>query len=375
MDTLAVPHTQKERKMAIARMRKTYEEAHRVLVIVRDFQDIENDINPLEFFIRLFCCTWMRRLWTLQEAVMAKKLLFWLKGGPISFDAMIETWKQDSRSFFQPGYKLGKELTDWRALSKNWEVNGVFSSVFKFPFVQRAVQYRTTTRQEDEAICMATIFNVDLSPLLELDTAEDRMRRFWLSMRDVPAGILWMQGPRLVDDGFRWAPSTLINRGSRTHFYRTKPLNVGRIVSNGLQLLSPGLLLMPTSVPLQDDFYIKGKSTGAYYALFSDGPPVVPVSTLVSKYAIMLQIPLEIIRKRQIRTYRAVKVSVRRTESHEIHARFEACVLIAPVWEHNFLERDRQRLSDKERDRERDRGVTRFAWAEELDTKQSWIVS
>lgn len=361
--------------MAITRMRKTYEEAHRVLVIVRDFQDINNDVSPLEFFVRLFCCTWMRRLWTLQEGVMARKLYFWLKGGPVSFDAMIETWKQDSRSFFQPGYKLGKELTDWRALGKDWEVNGAISSISKFPFVQRAVQYRTTTRQQDEAICMATIFNFDLNPLLELDTAEDRMRRFWLSMRDIPTGILWMRGPRFVDDGFRWAPSTLINRGSLTHFYGGKPLKLGHVESSGLRLLSPGLLLMPTSVPLQDDFYIKIKSTGAYYAVFSDGPPVMPVSILVSRYAIMLQLSLEIIRKRQIRTYSAVKISVQRTETQEIHARFEACVCIAPAWEHNFLERDRQRLSDKEKDRERNRGVTRFAWAEELGTEQSWIVS
>lgn len=375
MDTLAVPHTQKERKMAIIRMRKTYEEAHRVLVVVRDFQDISNDVSPLEFFLRLFCCKWMRRLWTFQEGVMARKLYIWLKGGPVSFDAMIETWKQDSRSFFQPGYKLGKELTDWRALGKDWEVNGALSPISKFPFVQRAVQYRTTTRQQDEAICMATVFNFDLKPLLQLDTAEDRMRRFWLSMRDAPAGILWMKGPRLVDDGFRWAPSTLLNAGSFTHFYGGNPLKLGHIESSGLRLLSPGLLLMPTSVPLQDNYYIKSKSTGAYYYVFSDGPPLMPVSTLFSRYAIMLQVSLEIIRKRQIRTYCAVKVSVQRTEGQEIHARFEAFVIIAPAWEHNFPERDRQRESDKEMERERDRGVTRYAMAEELGTEHSWIVS
>ena len=375
MDTLAVPHTHKERKLAIARMRKTYEEADRVLVIVRDFQGIDNNISPLEFFVRLYCCTWMRRLWTLQEGVMARKLYFWLKGGPVSFDAMMETWAQDSRFFFQPGYKLNQELRDWRALGRDWEVNGVISSISKFPLVQRAVQYRTTTRQQDEPICMATIFKFDLNPLLELNTAEDRMRRFWLSMRDAPAGILWMKGPRFEDDGFRWAPSTLINRGSRTHFYGGRPLELGRVETSGLHLLSHGLLLMPTPVPLQDNFHVKGKSTGAYYAVYSDGPPLMPVSTQVSRYAIMLQIPLETIRKRQIRTYPAVKVSVQRTESQEIHARFEALVFMAPGWEHNSLERDQQRLSDKEKDRERNRGGTRYAWAEELSDKQSWIVS
>ena len=76
MDTLTVPHTKAERTIAINRMRETYQNTDRVLTFVQDFEDVDKGMKPLEFFVRLACCSWMRRLWTLQEGVLAKKLYF-----------------------------------------------------------------------------------------------------------------------------------------------------------------------------------------------------------------------------------------------------------------------------------------------------------
>lgn len=240
MDTLTVPHTKAERTIAINRMRETYQNADRVLTFVQEFEDVDKDMKPLEFFVRLACCSWMRRLWTLQEGVLAKKLYFWFKGGPVSFEEMSANYDTDWRKYANVGSSLVPTLQSWRALASYWEQGGkpgiALSEAEKFPALQTALQYRATSRQKDEAVCVATLLGYDVLPFLKLDSSAARMKEFWLRLKDVPTGILWMAGNRLSGEGLRWAPSTLLNTLHRTHFYGGKPLRLGRVEEDGLRL-------------------------------------------------------------------------------------------------------------------------------------------
>jgi hypothetical protein len=79
LDTLCVPITGDYRRIAIGRMRRTYEYATKVLVLDSELEVASVKTSPVELLMRITCCGWMRRLWTLQEGALAKTLFFQFK--------------------------------------------------------------------------------------------------------------------------------------------------------------------------------------------------------------------------------------------------------------------------------------------------------
>jgi hypothetical protein len=81
IDTLCIPvgdEYEKARKDAIVNLTKTFQEAAAVLVVDAELSDVTIQVSDLEKEIRLITCDWMRRVWTLQEALVAKRgRLFW----------------------------------------------------------------------------------------------------------------------------------------------------------------------------------------------------------------------------------------------------------------------------------------------------------
>lgn len=91
MDTLVVP-VQKEykeqRKKAIAQIHRVYSKARYTIVIDNGLNSMPwDDRDYTTTAMRILASGWMRRLWTLQEAYLSRKLLF-----------AFERWKQDSSS-------------------------------------------------------------------------------------------------------------------------------------------------------------------------------------------------------------------------------------------------------------------------------------
>ena len=73
MDTLCVPVRPLDlRKAAIKTMRIVYSNAEKVLIVDSDLMQSTADTTYEAIFIRISTSTWTRRLWTLQEAVLAK---------------------------------------------------------------------------------------------------------------------------------------------------------------------------------------------------------------------------------------------------------------------------------------------------------------
>ena len=60
------------RKQAILKLADIYGQADRVLVLDAELQNISPTImSPLEMEMRMLICSWIRRLWTLQEALLS----------------------------------------------------------------------------------------------------------------------------------------------------------------------------------------------------------------------------------------------------------------------------------------------------------------
>ena len=80
IDTLCVPIEPGLRNKAIVLMKRSYEEAEKVLVIDNSILNVRLGRYPGEPVWRILCSSWMRRLWTFQEGLFARSLLFQFEG-------------------------------------------------------------------------------------------------------------------------------------------------------------------------------------------------------------------------------------------------------------------------------------------------------
>jgi hypothetical protein len=72
-----------------------YRKAKQVLVLDGYLQSVESKLlSPVEVFARVFCCTWMRRLWTLQESRLAREVWFQFADGAVEVRAIWESLSQ-----------------------------------------------------------------------------------------------------------------------------------------------------------------------------------------------------------------------------------------------------------------------------------------
>jgi hypothetical protein len=84
---------QEYRWQAIELIEETYRNARRVLVLDSEMQLASVKDERAELIMRLYCSAWMRRLWALQEGVLAaKNLHVQLSDGAVNlFD---DVWKR-----------------------------------------------------------------------------------------------------------------------------------------------------------------------------------------------------------------------------------------------------------------------------------------
>ncbi|MCJ1343670.1 hypothetical protein MMC31_001866 [Peltigera leucophlebia] len=218
IDTICVPLKPDTIKTkAIEEMRKTYNKANRVLVIDADLMSTQLepqlDVSDRREIVnaRIMASDWQRRLWTLQEAVLAKKL--WFQFAPGAF-AKISLYPKDSDevlNFFEAyydnevGYYCGG--TDYEI---EWQVNTLWDNaeVVKIGMVWQSLKARTTSYPTDVPLCIAILLDMDIRELLSTSIG-DRTRKLWSMFPAIPAGILCHPCPKLENDNFRWAAASM----------------------------------------------------------------------------------------------------------------------------------------------------------------------
>ena len=92
VDTLCCPVNPPEAtELAIKLMRKTYENASRVIVIDSWLQNQKvSDLSIAEIIMRIALSGWTRRLWTYQEGTINKKLSVWFADKTVDIDTAIQ---------------------------------------------------------------------------------------------------------------------------------------------------------------------------------------------------------------------------------------------------------------------------------------------
>jgi hypothetical protein len=126
--------------------------------------------------------------------------------------------------------------------SKPSEKIAVFSSVI------RLFCHRSTTKEADEPICLATLLGLDLERVMTGE-ANQALQRLLLLQKEFSPTILFTSGAKMKPPGFRWAPATFLQRWSATQLdLFDEPKHVTKdthayVTESGLVCSLPGITI------------------------------------------------------------------------------------------------------------------------------------
>ncbi|KAI9069318.1 hypothetical protein FKP32DRAFT_1586963 [Trametes sanguinea] len=231
MDSLCVPREVALRKRAIGLMGDTYRKAAAVLVIDGCIRTQCSESNSLEENILwIGSSAWLRRVWTVQEGLLANRLYFEFQEGPVHFEDRVLP-EADSESFVSTDKSKWisvalNALVPLLAYRINKRISGSLTGVRTLSHgdlagVARLLDGRTTSKAEDELIAIASLLppSVSLQQLLSEPHTQDRshlpeerMKSCLVQLGQVSRGLPFAHTPRLSLPGFTWAPRTFTDR-------------------------------------------------------------------------------------------------------------------------------------------------------------------
>jgi hypothetical protein len=270
LDTLCIPLEPKHKILGIQGMARVYRLASAVLVLDNDLRCF-GQYNGLEPLIRINMSKWVRRLWTLQEGSLSKSLFF-------KFDSETLLSSKEIEQRLHIAEKYNKHLP-WLRMTQifNPSIRSLQEPSLRnqIAHLWRAVQWRTTQDEKDETICLSSLLDMDLAPLLnEEDSAENRMCHFinQLSQRSpgIPQGMIFLPGHKLSREGFRWAPkSWMIGQSQDCYMIHLLEEDVkpAALHTAGLRVKYPGIKLHFESVPRNSGFYFTNQNQTIWYRL------------------------------------------------------------------------------------------------------------
>lgn len=259
LDTICVPVSPPEMwTRAMNRLRKPYQDA--ALVLVLDsylYTQDTRDIDDLEKWARILCCSWSRRLWTFQEGRLAKPGRLWIQFKDTAM-SMEDIWRGFSQTLATE--ELLTELhLKWRSsntIRGLAETGGVVTESMLKNFrpapdiwdMRESLKARAVSVPADEVLCLFCNMGLDME--LAMRTApEDRLAVFWRNVRKIPVGLVFSTAPeKMTVPGLRWAPTSFLGSMDKTFWYieqSLKPRRDGFVTQYGLQIQVPALLCDP----------------------------------------------------------------------------------------------------------------------------------
>jgi hypothetical protein len=267
IDTLCVPVEPETRRLAMLQFPDVYEQAKRVVVLDGELQRASVRASHEEVGVRICVSGWMRRVWTLEEGVIGRDKL-WIKFReglmplPEWVPSLTDTISLNAIRFLsqylppRPVFMIAADGEGSPGPGHQDESKTIIANILM------AVQFRTTSRLEDESICFGYLLKMDMVPLFEETTAGSRMRKFLTNLsqgiRYLPAHFVFTREPKLQADGFRWAPTsfTAIKSGDLPRLLRSLSRSPAHFSAAGLQHKYLAFLLqMPPNGKLQKTIY------------------------------------------------------------------------------------------------------------------------
>ena len=280
LDTLCIPVRDEHREYhrhAITMMKQTYERASQVLVLEAELEKSSSTPKE-EAFLRISVSKWLRRLWTLQEGVLGKRLRFKFS------DAILDLQRASNQvpnPIEEPFYSPSADV-----LSSYWKMRSFRAKIAEPPEHKMigtvktitpvdpgaaevetrcaaiieafaASRYRLSTRAEDDYLCLASLLDWDTAWLSGISVSH-RMRKLLEQQSILPQGLIFVAGPRMEDIGWRWEVRKFGNSAVRPLAAEIKDITPVKPTERGFVVNYPGLILhMPPSA-LRDSVFVVG---------------------------------------------------------------------------------------------------------------------
>ncbi|ETN39003.1 uncharacterized protein HMPREF1541_07045 [Cyphellophora europaea CBS 101466] len=263
IDALCFPRDATVRATAMQQLNVVYRKAQAVVVWDRDLIQRDKPAEILDANVLIQTGDWCRRLWTLQEAVLARNLYVEFKKGCVSIKDIEEartlaekSLHEDYHFLSDSGWPFSKPIAELRNPSCSFKVQRAWE----------AVQFRQINNPADECLVIAALLDLNVSEIEKIkstsahDGNRDLQARRMIKLLDlldlkpgmgIPAGLIFTCGKRLKQSitatplGFEWAPMTWLTRQSHV-FPQSRPLEMAaNLMWRGVQVQLPGILLHP----------------------------------------------------------------------------------------------------------------------------------
>ena len=305
-DTLCIPVYGKHiayRTAAIRKMREIYQKATKVVAVDATLLPISRNANILELYVRIKMSSWARRLWTLQEAIVATDIHIQFADGTRTLRDLASSMKQDGLRNDQYLYTRYSFLAN--TFFTPFIQTNIQDRYQRFMSLWKQLQWRATSHEGDEPVCLAATLGIDPGPILDIPAEQpaERMAKLYQLQKTIPFVALVQPPPRLELDGYWWAPATLLNcfRQQATNPFLINP-GAGEISPDGVGLViqSSGFRIatdVDRAIPLTgEDFHItdgqeKGSLVVSYHRFLrpADTPDVDSGKTVHSPAIICLR--------------------------------------------------------------------------------------
>ena len=319
-------------------MRSIYQDALQVLALDSGLLSYSCSAPSLELCVRLKLSTWMRRLWTFQEAILPKEVHVRFSDGARTLQDIAQSLQRDEYDNRGHIYRRYGQL--WHTFFDPFITKTKGDLIARFKATWKQLQWRSTTYQSDETICLATLLGLDVSNILEFpwEDKEQRMISFLRQMETLPILFAFQPPPRLETCGFRWAPASFLN------CFRETATNPFRLLSGtatfgpdnqGLNFSQKGFIFKQSVNPSfvgADDFHIAVSnpsmplhSVGYRWKADREARNISGASKIERPALVYLATDLE--------TNPAILVDVLKSDSDAVYieAAYIAVVFVAPV--------------------------------------------
>ena len=248
IDTLCIPcrpEDRRFRKLAISRLKTTFENARAVVVLDNELRQTALR-SQTEGLFRLECSSWMRRLWTLEEGILGEPRLFVpFKNRILDVDsAREEIWAtEEAEGAFCHSVHYLATISSVRSIV-------LAKGCRRISWLWSELRWRTASHRGDQEIVLAGLLGFDPASVIDIPL-HDRLQKIYSMLSEFPQNVLFNRGPRFQRPGYRWALSVLPD-------YNTENLSgkpAKRLGDSGLLVEFPGLIFQGTLPALP--FFVK----------------------------------------------------------------------------------------------------------------------
>ncbi|KAF7540762.1 hypothetical protein G7054_g1168 [Neopestalotiopsis clavispora] len=224
LDTLCFPlKPETAYNKALIRMRECYEGAKAVLVLDHYLLGAyagQGRMSLTEVMARIIISPWNRRLWTWQEAYLAhrKHLFFQFKDKAICDDEILNAADGDWANNVDCALDFAMSQGFYSRFRDIRDRDDRLSALDKIAKSKNSLTFRSTSVAPDEALALSNILGIDTAIILNCKDQKDWMLAFWKHLASeghYHASMIFWDGPKLKEEGFRWAPATFMD-ASRT---------------------------------------------------------------------------------------------------------------------------------------------------------------